>query len=170
MISIVHRSKIFKDICRSSKSHKRKAALDTESPTARLEASAKKQRLDMNVISESNESEKHERVKCEFRRSGRTIYAIGQMVHCRLRGKWEKATIQAFLPDGRISVQYLGSKEVKEVTRAYLHDAHSAPPSRTWTAKSVTANKQQSIPANDDVIDLTISSSSDESGDFNECL
>ena len=67
--------------------------------------------------------------------------------------------------DLRISVQYLGSKEVKEVTRAYLHDAHSAPPSRTWTAKSVVGNKRQPIPANDDIIDLTISSSSDESGE-----
>ena len=86
-----------------------------------------------------------------------------------LRGNGRRQRYRrSYLMEGLVS-NILEARRLRR-SRAYLHDAHSAPPSRTWTAKSVTANKQQSIPANDDVIDLTISSSSDESGDFNECL
>ena len=151
------------DICASSKSQKRKASLGTESPTGRPETSTKRRRVGVHATSQSNEIEEHAEIKSEIRRSGRTKYIIGQSVNCRLRGKWEKATIQAFLPDGRISVQYLNSKETKEVTRAYLHDAHSTPPSRMWTAKVAPADKRKPISASNNVIDLTNSSSSDES-------
>ena len=62
----MNRSKILRIFVGSSKSQKRKASFDTESPPARLEASAKKQRLNMHVISESNESEKHGKLKANF--------------------------------------------------------------------------------------------------------
>lgn len=160
------------DMCTSLKSQKRKESLGTESPTGRPETSTKRRRIGVHVTSQSNEIEKHAEVKSEVRRSGRTKYIIGQSVNCRLRGKWEKATIQAFLPDGRISVKYLDSKETKEVTRAYLHDVHSTPPSRTWTAKLVPADKRKPIAASNNVIDLTNSSSdeSDEHHSGNESL
>ena len=150
------------------KSQKRKASFDTESPPGRLEASAKSSGLYMSPHNPTNR--KTWKVKSEFRRSGRTKYIIGQIVNCRLCGKWEKATIQAFLPDGRISVKCLGSKETKEVTRAYLHDVHATPPSRMGTSKSVVADKRKPIAANNNVIDLTNSSSdeSDEIYDDNE--